>query len=235
MDARIAAQVQAPKLAQPVAAANAALPVQATGVRPSRALPYELHTTAQANAGAGTVTLLFANTAPAGRPAAVFHVYDKKHLDAIPRRYVVEAGKTLNGVWNVAADGGAYDLWVLGPNGYHRAFAGDLTQQSAQGDPEVQVCYELCSPARVRVKCYNRTPGTIVFTASANAYRGDGPWTRSVEPGAVGEMSWALGDSGNWYDFSVRCSATTAFVRRFAGRVETGRDSVSDPAMGLVS
>ena len=235
VDARIAAQVQAPKLPQPAAAANAALPVQATGVRPSRALPYELHTTAQANAGTGTVTLLFANTAPAGSPAGVFHVYDKKHLDAIPRRYVVEAGKTLNGVWNVAADGGAYDLWVLGPNGYHRAFAGDLTQQSALGGPEVQVCYELCSPARVRVKCYNRTSSTIVFTADAQAYRNDGPWTSSVEPGAVGEMSWALGDSGNWYDFSVRCSAATAFVRRFAGRVETGRDSVSDPAMGLVS
>ncbi len=74
VDARIAAQVQAPKLPQPAAAANAALPVQAQGVRPSRALPYELHTTAQASTGAGTVTLLFANTAAAGSPAAVFHV-----------------------------------------------------------------------------------------------------------------------------------------------------------------
>ncbi len=96
---------------------------------------------------------------------------------------MVEAGKTLNGVWNVAADGGAYDLWVLGPNGYHRAFTGDLTQQSALGGREVQVCYEVCDPPRVRVKCYNRTPSTIVFTASANAYRATAPgpaaWSRA--------------------------------------------------------
>ena len=71
---------------------------------------------------------------------------------AIPRRYVVEPGKTLDGVWNVAADGGAYDLWVLGPNGYHRQFPGDLAQQAAAGMPEVQVCYELCDPPQVRVK-----------------------------------------------------------------------------------
>lgn len=51
-------------------------------------------------------------------------------------------------------------------------------------------------------------------------------------PGAVEELAWPLGDSGNWYDFVVRCSAAPAFQRRFAGRIETGKDSVSDPAMG---
>jgi len=231
VDARVAAQVQAAKLPQPAAAIDAALPAQAQGVRPSRALPYELHTTAQANAGAGTVTLLFANTGASG-VAAVFHVYDRKHLDAIPRRYVVESGKTLGGVWNVAADGGAYDLWVLGPNGYHRAFAGDLKQHPAAGGPEIQVCYELCDPPQVRVKLHNRGSVAATFSAEARAYRADGPWTRSVEPGAVEELAWPVGDSGNWYDFVVGCSTAPAFVRRFAGRIETGRDSVSDPAMG---
>lgn len=83
------------------------------------------------------------------------------------------------------------------------------------------------------MKLYNRGTAAIGFTAEARAYRSDGPWTRTVQPGAVEELAWALGDSGNWYDFTVRCSAAPAFVRRFAGRVETGRDSVSDPAMGL--
>ena len=30
-------------------------------------------------------------------PASVFHVYDKLHLDRIPRRYTVEPGKQLEG------------------------------------------------------------------------------------------------------------------------------------------
>ncbi|KAF1048783.1 MAG: Non-hemolytic phospholipase C [Xylophilus sp.] len=45
-------------------------------------------------------------------------------------------------------------------------------------------------------------------------------------------MKPTLGGSGNWYDFSVQCSTQETFARRFAGRVENGRDGVSDPAMG---
>jgi phospholipase C len=86
-DALSAAQQAAPKITPP---ATPSLPAQAVGVRPSRALPYELHASAHVDGGNGTVTLKFANT---GRAAAVFHVYDKLHLDRVPRRYVVEPGK----------------------------------------------------------------------------------------------------------------------------------------------
>ena len=84
-DSRTAAQQQLPQVAQPAAPG---LPVQETGVRPSRALPYVLHASAHVDADAGTVKLLFVNT---GFQGAVFHVYDKLHLDRIPQRYAVEA------------------------------------------------------------------------------------------------------------------------------------------------
>ena len=207
-------------------------PTQQTGTRASRALPYELHTTSRADAGGKTVTLMFANTGSAG---AVFHVYDKLHLDAIPRRYVVEAGKSLDGVWSVAADAGKYDLWVLGPNGYHREFIGDLNEQAAAGGAEIQVCYEPCDPPVLQVKLYNRGDKACTFNVSAQAYRTDGPWSQSVAPGRVGELTWTLGDSGNWYDFVIGCDIAPTFRRRVAGRIETGKDSVSDPAMGQVA
>jgi phospholipase C len=38
-----------------------------------------------------------------------------------------------------------------------------------------------------------------------------------------------LEESSNWYDFTVQ---STGFERRFAGRMETGEHSRSDPAMG---
>src|SRR3546814_5515442 len=56
---------------------------QEPGTRYSRALPYELHVSARVGDD-GRVTLIFSNTGKAG---AVFHVYDKKHLERIPRRY----------------------------------------------------------------------------------------------------------------------------------------------------
>jgi phospholipase C len=208
------------------------LPRQAAGTRPSRALPYELHTSARADAIGRKVQLLFSNT---GKAAAVFHVYDKLHLDHKPRRYMVEAGKALDDAWTPAVgDNGVYDLWVLGPNGFHRHFKGNLDTLRA-GDaasPEVRVCYDVAN-GNVYLSMRNDGKAACRFTITAQAYRGDGPWTASVSGGASTEQHWALTDSGQWYDFAVTCDADAAYYRRFAGRVETGQHSVSDPAMGL--
>ena len=37
----------------------------------------------------------------------------------------------------------------------------------------------------------------------ANAYRKDDPWTFRLPAGGLGERSWKLTDSGNWYDFTL--------------------------------
>jgi phospholipase C len=208
------------------------LPRQATGTRPSRALPYELHTSARADAIKGQVQLIFANT---GKAAVVFHVYDKLHLDRLPRRYMVEPGKTLDDAWNAMSDdSGVYDLWVLGPNGYHRHFKGDLNRLRAGGaaSPEVRVCYDIAN-GNVYLEMLNGGNAACKFTVRAKAYRDDGPWNATVNGGGKAEQLWVLAGSGQWYDFAVTCDADPAFYRRFAGRVETGKHSVSDPAMGL--
>ncbi|SAI56903.1 non-hemolytic phospholipase C [Bordetella ansorpii] len=216
----------------PAATTDSALPPQDTGTRPARALPYELHTTLRA--GRDQVTLVFANDSR-GEAGAVFHVYDKLHLDRIPRRYAVESGKQLSGAWNLADDAGKYHLWVLGPNGYHREFIGDVNEQIAAGSPEIQVCYALCEPPEVQVKMHNPGDKRVTFTATANAYRTDGPWVAAVEPGEILDLRWQVGDTGQWYDFSVTCDAAPSMQRRFAGHLENGQHSVTDPAMGLAA
>ena len=35
-----------------------------------------------------------------------------------------------------------------------------------------------------------------------------------------------------WYDFSVFVEGNTVFEKRYAGHIETGTESMSDPAMG---
>ncbi|MHA7846371.1 phospholipase domain-containing protein [Serratia sp. D1N4] len=153
-------------------------------------------------------------------------------MKRVPRRYVVEAGKQLDDVWVLDnADAGAYDLWVLGPNGYHRAFAGELTLGHA--DPEIRVCYDI-TYGKVLVTLMNSSDRPCAFYVTAKAYRKDGPWTATVAAGAQQECSWELQDSGNWYDFEVTCQELPAYYRRFSGRVETGKDSITDPAMGLL-
>jgi len=208
------------------------LPRQATGTRPSRALPYELHASARSDLVGGKLKLIFANTGKAG---AVFHVYDKLHLDRLPQRYMVEPGKTLEDNWSAMADdSGFYDLWVLGPNGFHRHFKGDLSAQRADGTaaPEVRVCYDIAN-GNVYLELLNGGKKAAKFTVRAKAYRDDGPWTATVQRGAKAELHWDLASSGAWYDLVVSCDADPSFARRFAGRVETGKHTVNDPAMGM--
>ncbi|MBV7485535.1 phosphocholine-specific phospholipase C [Bordetella sp. BOR01] len=193
---------------------------QEPGTRYSRALPYELHVSARVGDD-GRVKLIFSNTGKAG---AVFHVYDKNHLDLIPRRYTVEAGKMLEDDWDAPADGGDYDLWVYGTNGFVRTFSGN---SGTGAKVEAQVCYDV-KEGSVYAKVANNGTAAARVTLQANAYRTDGPWALDVPAGQVAEQHWVLADSGNWYDFTLEADG---LARRFAGRVETGSHTVSDPAM----
>jgi phospholipase C len=170
--------------------------------------------------------LLFSNS---GTQGAVFHVYDQLHLHAIPRRYTVEAGKLLDDAWDTTpTDAGNYELWVYGPCGFVRTFAGNLSSANRLAfNPEIQVCYNLAS-AQIVLKVHNAGLQAGSVVVQANAYFIDGPWTIDVAPQSTSSRSWNLAASGQWYDFTVTAAA---FTRRFAGRIETGADSISDPAM----
>ena len=217
---RIAAINQLPKPTLPAAPER---PFQEPGVRPSRALPYELHVDARAQLHANKLTLAFRNT---GLVGAVFHVYDKLHLDRIPRRHTVEARKVLADEWQLGADEGRYDLWVYGVNGFVREFRGVLGG-SAGAHPEVSLEYEVknCS-VRLLVSNVGHRPATL--EVRANAYRSDTPWELSVEPGRRVVREWSLIASHQWYDLTV---TGDHFERRFAGRMETGTHGFSDPAV----
>ncbi len=211
-----------------------ALPVQEAGIALSRALPYALNTTASTNA-AGVVTLNFTNS---GHRGAVFHVYDQLNLNRIPRRYTVEAGKTLSdSFWNtmspnhVGAALGTYNLWVYGPNGFVRTFQGRVTQQGSleTTHPEIELAYDI-ERSGLHLALRSNAGKTVEFTVSDNAYGAFAPKTVSIEPDETAALFLSVKASGNWYDFSVKSEG--GFHRQFAGRMEDGMDHISDPQMG---
>jgi phospholipase C len=201
---------------------------QESGPRNSRALPYTLQTGAHVDGATGTIALTFSNL---GRQGAVFHVYDKLHLDRIPRRYTVEAGMTLNDVWDTAAtDSGNYDLWVYSTNGFFRSFQGDaLVQGNARFRPEVELVYEPAAGS-LYLTVSNTGGEAGQVTIQSNAYRSDGPWLLKLAAHSSGVLHWNLEESSYWYDFTAQSSG---FERRFAGRMETEQHGLSDPAMGV--
>lgn len=206
------------------------MPLQTQGQCPSRALPYELHTSARVDPVAQTVQLIFANS---GSAAAVFHVYDKRNLEAVPRRYMVEPGKQLDDIWAVSGNEGFYDLWVLGPNGYHRAFVGQamLSQPNEAARPEIQVCYDAVKgDVYLHLRNDGKSPCTLTAVPDT-VYGGKTQQATMASQCAVTELHWDLQENGCWYDVVVSSNHDPHWRRRFAGRVETGRDSVTDPAM----
>jgi phospholipase C len=193
---------------------------QERGTRYSRALPYRLHCHLQPLKSENKIRLLFENKGEAG---AVYHVYDLHHLNAIPRRYTVEAGKSLDDDWKVSAKG-EYHLEVFGPNGYFHKFSGSIRAN----EPVTTIRYDH-KKGELLLTLQNTGTNPLRLTISSNAYDYPGKLSRVIEPGKNQMQRWNLAQSGNWYDFSVK--SNDGYLHRFAGRVETGRHSISDPAM----
>jgi phospholipase C len=213
------------KLPLPVAPAQPQALYQEKGFRSSRALPYVLNTSAYVRASG--VSLTFTN---AGAQGAVFQVYDLLNLDRLPRRYTVEAGKSLTDAWAAGTDG-AYSLSVYGPNGFFRSFTGSTTAWTAGTfKPEILVGYNV-SLKELLVHVRNAGPqaGSLTVTPN-NSFVGSSILTVAVPANGEVQEALSLVNSVNWYDFTA---ATGGFGRRFAGRMETGADGISDPAMAI--
>lgn len=193
---------------------------QEAGVRRSRALPYRLEVLATVDRSAEKLTLRFVNTGSAG---AVFHVYDRLHLTRIPRRYTVEAAMSYDDTWG--GNNGVYDLLVLGPNGFVRALAGRF-----DGAIQPEIAVDIDSEARCLLLRMNNPAGPALDVKVHNLYGSKGksvsrlrlPYSKTVQ------RKIATSTSGGWYDVAVSCGG---FLRHFAGRIENGKDSISDPAM----
>ncbi len=202
------------------------IPTQERGVRPARALPYDLEVTAAVNASAGTVTLTFVNT---GRMAAVFSVRSTNAADAV-RAYTVEAGKSLSGTWTAS---GAYGLSVYGPNGFLRQFNGTNASSAAMLNVTATHGFGGCGLLTLQIANLTEKKAHVTVT---DAYTGKTLPAFFTRHGDEIVLDWSLEEFRGWYDLVIAVKDDPTFEYRFAGHIETGRDSISDPAMGgLVS
>ncbi|WP_293901262.1 phosphocholine-specific phospholipase C [Phenylobacterium sp.] len=216
--AAVAARAAAlPGRTRPPTPATPSAPEQAPGLRRSRALPYALDATITVDSRAARIA--FANT---GAAAAVFHAYNLLDLTPAPRRYTVSPGERLLDGWPLVD--GRYDLWVLGPNGYHRHFRG-------LDDPKLALTTAFDPKAtQLTLTLHNTGAAALEVNAMGNAYEMK-TWRAAVPPGGSVANAWPLSAHGGWYDLSVTLLNHPGWLRRYAGRLETGHDSISDPEM----
>ncbi|MEA9586799.1 phospholipase C, phosphocholine-specific [Xanthomonas sp. WHRI 10064A] len=195
-------------------------PAQPFGVRRSRAVPYRPSVQLAHVQARGEVQLRLRNNGA----AAVLHVYDRYDLAAIPRRYTVGNGATLDGDWTTYD--GRYDLWLIGPNGFHRHYRGDLSAALLVAD----ITQAADDPAALSLSLHNTGTTPIQIALQPAAYAQAQPREQlQLAGGQTWQRSWKAAASGGWYDLWIEHDGAS---QRLAGRIETGADSVSDPAMG---
>ena len=171
--------------------------------------------------------------------AAVFHVRSGAGA-AGPWTYTVGAGAEAS---DSLAFTGSYDFAVYGPNGFYRGFQGDA---GATLFLPVHHGGRVLLPVRVSLEAevsYDEEHNGVTLVI-----RNEGAQTcavsivdgysrkvvgESVNPGASASLYFALAKTHGWYDLQVT-SADVRFARHLAGHVETGRDSMTDPAIGEV-
>ncbi|RBF36955.1 phospholipase, partial [Xanthomonas oryzae pv. oryzae] len=160
-------------------------------VRRSRALPYRPSVALAHLPKRGKVTLRMTNAGA----AVVLHVYDRFDLAAIPRRYTVGNGAAVEGTWTTYD--GRYDLWLIGPNGFHRHYRGDLDAapllaEIAQDPDDAQaLCLTLRNPGK----------RPLHLALEPGAYTQAQPCQHlTVAAGVEHRVRWSATSTGGWHD-----------------------------------
>src|SRR6185295_10033711 len=186
---------------------------------------YALHAHGQVNEEAGAFLIEFRNL---GQAAGVFQVRSGDAADA-PRTYTVEPHMHVFDSWNVRSIGRtAYDLSAYGPNGFFRGFKGSIGDRH-HAKLDVRVIYD-ADDLHIALEVVNRGSRAASVNID-NAYTSKRT-EFELSPGEVEARRWSLKKTSGWYDFAVTVDGDPQFEHRFAGHLENGEDSISDPLMG---
>jgi phospholipase C len=215
---------------------SSAISHQEPGTRPACSLPYELyaHGSISADGTRFELELTAANKVFGSHSAgAPFNVY-LRNLTKQPgmqaATYTVKAGDTLKPTFPLQQFlGGRFEIEVLAPNGFYRRFSGTPNEPPAvvltaleerNGSPTGALFVHLHNPTRL----------PQALNVADNSY-GAADISKTVAPGATETIMLPLESNHNWYDFTVR-QANSKSVAQFAGRIEAGTPSRTDPLMG---
>ncbi len=231
--------------------AGAPMPRQEVGVKPSNGLAYELYASgglsgdaSGGHSGGDFVLTLEASRALFGARAlgAPFNVYAPGSYLQVPRSlgkavgdpvlrplkfwsYAVLPGDKISDRFPLSHfEGGRYFLRVYGPNGFFREFKGDASDPLAP----FSLAYRRDGGLSLVFPSVP-TPAEIVLT-DHGFKKNDRTFRLTDAP-----VSLDLDTVQGWYDFSLSVKGFPEYSRRFAGRVETGADSITDPVMGGVA
>jgi phospholipase C len=226
--------------------ASPLIPKQEPGTRDSSALNYELYVDSGMDKGGKHISLSFqASDELFGKEAwgSPFNVYapgrylNPKTNTFEPVRFwsfAVKAGDKLSYDWPLDHfDKGQYHLQAHGPNGFLREFKGNAQDPQLAIRCEYQLKDKNKGLGQVLVKVKNLHSKPLKISLADQAYKNPAVM-KSIGAGKTASLAMDTRSSYGWYDCSLVVEGYPLFNRRFAGRVEFGQHSKSDPLMGGV-
>lgn len=184
---------------------NELLEIQEKGIKPSNPLPYNFHV----NLEGGKIKM--SNLKENGVP---LHIYDRTRLhdNHYYFSYALYAGKELS---HPVAASGIYDYEIFGPNGFFRKFKGSST-------PESEVIL-INNPSKSQVEL-------IIKNGKKRSLILENLYTKNKKAISILKQEEKividLAPFKGWYDLKI---TSEDHSWHFAGRIETGKVSVSDP------
>jgi phospholipase C len=219
------------------------MPQQEKGTRPASPLPYQLYADGKLNADKKSFELILkSGNEIFGKKSdgAPFMVYAPgKYLDEQVKvwNYAVKSGDSLKDGYALSNfENQNYHLRVYGPNGFFREYVGNANDPLVDIHCEYQLDKNRKPTGNIELHIKNLDPKVKnTIEIKDNAYKGAAQTKildKAGTKGAEGIVVIPLEKSFSWYDFSVKISGHKSTEKRYAGHVETGRESQSDPLMG---
>ncbi|MBE8712916.1 phosphocholine-specific phospholipase C [Sphingobacterium hungaricum] len=213
------------------------LPKQEKGIRPSNALAYELYIDGRQQED--SIALSFSASQNFFKEKSLpspFLVYSgEKHKDGVRSWTFATDIASINYHWPLTDfDNKHYQLKAYGPNGFYRTFLGNDKDPDLSISCQYAIDQKGIPTGNIELKLKNNSVSeTIKVAVLTNAYHN---FRREEKLAPQQEVSISIDNqsSHNWYDFSVKLPDYPLFERQFAGRVETGNDSKTDPLMGRI-
>ncbi len=207
------------------------LPKQEKGTKPSSALPYELYIQEQCNSEQLTLSMSAASTLFGAKAAgSAFNVYAYGYKgDRANWAFATSAGNTVTYDWSLKDfKQDAYHLALYGPNGYYREYRGDKTSSMVQ----IQQSYAVDADELI-LSITNNSPQSITFELH-NHYENNKNKPVKLAPSKSQIVRIKTEKTSRWYDVEINAThPSMRYSRRYAGRIENGKASITDPLMSL--
>jgi phospholipase C len=218
-----------------------AMSVQEKGTKPACALPYQLHVEANLNGEKTALELIFESAKgsfgqemePVGAAFTMASLRPYKNQSGKTWDYAVAARDQVSQELQLSDfDKSSYDLQVRGPNGFFRNFRGSAA------DPEVKLScgYEKTGllnqklSGNVLLLLENKGGSPVTLTVNTQVYTTSSKQV-NLKGNSTEKITIDLAGSAGWYDITIH-NEQGSYLRHYAGHVETGAISTSDPYMG---